>query len=60
MAEETFSWPSLRERAGRGDRTRRRLHAQRTRFRSSYRARLMKIWGGKCLKELHIVALQPN
>ena len=29
----------MKECAGRGDRTRGRLHAKRTRFRSSYRAR---------------------
>ena len=42
MAIEMFSWPSLHERStGCGDRTWGRLHAKRTRFRSSYRARLI-------------------
>ena len=41
MAVEMFSWQvSTNEYAGRGDRTRGRFHAKRTRFRSSYRARL--------------------
>ena len=34
----------MKECAGRGDRTRGRLHAKRTRFRSSYRARWQIQW----------------
>ena len=40
MAVEVFyDQVSTKECAGRGDRTRGRLHAKRTLFRSSYRAR---------------------
>ena len=45
MAVEMLSWPSLqKECAGRGDRTRGRLRAKRTCFRSSYRARQQMKW----------------
>ena len=50
MAVEFFyDKVSTTESAGRGDRTRSRMHAKRIRFQSSYRARL-----GKCGNTSHV------